>query len=245
MGFLTVKTSTLDWEESKAYIDDIKQYGIYQAINLYNKFKGLNKKADELKWGEEIEYEVAMLDHKHKNALIHAEGFQEVSQVLKDMQQDEFIYQEEFGSWMVEAVPTKPYTLYDVNAPKDALSSLIRRRRNLNDEMFMKGLFLTSLASFPNLGNGRFFSTENSDLFNVTDYEAHNEVTRSKYVLDEFTNPHPRFPTMMKNIRKRRGKKVDIRVPLYQDENTGVGKIDGDITPGEIYMDAQHFGMGC
>lgn len=59
------------------------------------------------------------------------------------------------------------------------------------------------------------------------------------------TNPHPRFPTMMINVRERRGKKVDIRVPLYPDVNTGIGKIDGERTPGEIHMDSQHFGMGA
>jgi len=146
---------------------------------------------------------------------------------------------------MVEAVPIKPYTLYDVNGPIDALNNLFRRRQHINDEMFMNDIFLVSLASFPNLGVENAFVTDNTSLLEIKDYEEHNTVTRSKYILDEFTNPHPRFTTMMRNIRHRRGKKVDIRVPLYPDENTGIGKIDGDISPGEIYMDAQHFGMGC
>ena len=50
---------------------------------------------------------------------------------------------------------------------------------------------------------------------------------------------------MLESVRNRRGKKVDIKVPLYQDTETGVGKIDGEISPGFINMDAQHFGMGC
>eukprot|EP00438_Fugacium_kawagutii_P002573 Skav219261 [mRNA] locus=scaffold1380:6406:13059:- [translate_table: standard] len=33
-------------------------------------------------------------------------------------------------------------------------------------------------------------------------------------------NPHPRFATLTGNIRRRRGAKVDIRVPLYQDIKT-------------------------
>jgi hypothetical protein len=37
---------------------------------------------------------------------------------------------------------------------------------------------------------------------------------------------------------------VDIRVPIYPDKYTGPGKIDGNVTPGEIYMDAIHFGSG-
>ena len=49
---------------------------------------------------------------------------------------------------------------------------------------------------------------------------------------------------MLQSIRNRRGKKVDIKVPLFQDTFTGDGKIDGNVSPGYINMDAQHFGMG-
>ncbi len=33
-------------------------------------------------------------------------------------------------------------------------------------------------------------------------------------------NPHPRFATLTGNIRRRRGDKVDIRVPLFRDART-------------------------
>jgi hypothetical protein len=42
----------------------------------------------------------------------------------------------------------------------------------------------------------------------------------SKWAPDEVINPHPRFGTLTQNIRKRRGQKVDIRIPLYQDTKT-------------------------
>lgn len=244
MGFLNVKTSALSWESSKEFQEDIKQYGIWQAINLWNKFKNLNIKADELKWGEELEYEIVTLDCKNQTSCIHVEGYQKVCEALEINNQEEFIYQPEFGSWMVEAVPLKPYRIYDVNASKDVLGSLIRRRQHVNDAMFMSGLFLTSLASFPNLGVKGSFVSEDPSLVAIENYEECNIASRSNYILDQFTNPHPRFPTMMKNIRSRRGQKVDIRVPLYPDENTGIGQIDGHITPGYIHMDSQHFGMG-
>jgi len=244
MGFLKIKSSGMSWEESKASQNKVKYFGILQAANLFNQFKGINKKLDELKWGDEIEYNVGTLDHKNQMAKIHVEGFQKVEDILDDIDQDQFEYQAEFGSWMVEAVPKKPYTLYDVNGPIDALTSLIKRRQLINDEIFMNGLFINSLASFPNIGTKNSFFTENEKLYEIEDYEEHNTVTKSKYILDEMTNPHPRFPTMLSSIRNRRGKKVDIRVPLYPDVNTGKGKIDGELTPGEIHMDAQHFGMG-
>lgn len=43
---------------------------------------------------------------------------------------------------------------------------------------------------------------------------------KSKYVPDVCINPHPRFGTLVANIRSRRGSKVDIQVPLFQDTNT-------------------------
>jgi len=168
-----------------------------------------------------------------------------VEELLKHLEQDEFIYQAEFGSWMVEAVPSKPYTLYDAKAPLNALKSLIKRRKLINDELFMQNMFMTSISSWPNLGVEGFFSTDNEKLYSIENYEEYNTASKSEYVLDDITNPHPRFPAMMTSVRKRRGKKVDIRVPLYPDENTGIGKIDGHRTPGEIHMDSQHFGMGA
>lgn len=244
MGLLKLTTPPLNWDETKQLQADIKKYGIMQAINLWKKFKSINMKIDDLNWGDEVEYQIATIDVKEQTARVYAEGFKKVTEDTDSAGHEEYVYQEESGTWMIEAVPIKPYKLYDINAPKQALESLIRRRRFINDALFMNNTFLTSLTSFPNLGVKNWFVTEHSELLDIENYEEHNEVTGSKYILDDFINPHPRFPGMMKNVRDRRGKKVDIRAPLYQDENTGVGKIDGEMTPGEIYMDCQLFGMG-
>merc|ERR1712159_862268 len=61
------------------------------------------------------------------------------------------------------------------------------------------------------------------------------EYGDSAYVPDAVTFSHPRFLTMTRNIRKRRGSKVNIVAPLFQDEHT-VGT--------EVHMDHQVFGMG-
>ena len=50
---------------------------------------------------------------------------------------------------------------------------------------------------------------------------------------------------MVKSIRERRGKKVEIKVPIYEDENTNMTVATKEEPfPGSIYMDAMHFGMG-
>ena len=75
----------------------------------------------------------------------------------------------------------------------------------------------------------------------------------SAFLSDDVINPHPRFATLTRNIRKRRGRKVDIRVPLFQDSKTDVTvghKVVGndgktEEVAKEIYMDSMGFGMGC
>ena len=126
MGFLTVQNEGLSWDESIEHQDNVKNYGIQQAINLYLKFKDLNLKSWELKWGEELEYEVVTMDEKDKIFKIHAEGYQIVSNALQERKDyDGFVFQPEFASWMIEAVPEKAYKLYDWNSSFNALNSLV------------------------------------------------------------------------------------------------------------------------
>ena len=70
-------------------------------------------------------------------------------------------------------------------------------------------------------------------------------VTESEYIGDGIINPHPRFGTLSANIRKRRGEKVNIRVPLFHDEHTPEFK-DMPYTPccGDEKMLLWRFGKG-
>ena len=50
----------------------------------------------------------------------------------------------------------------------------------------------------------------------------------------------------MKSIRERRGEKVKILIPLYKDTHSNMTlETKDEPYPGQIYMDAMHFGMGC
>lgn len=83
-------------------------------------------------------------------------------------------------------------------------------------------------------------------------------VTRSKYFPDEAINPHPRFATLVENIRSRRGSKVVINVPIFPDQQTKDplreinedalfpdASDEGAAVSDNIYMDCMGFGMGC
>lgn len=71
-----------------------------------------------------------------------------------------------------------------------------------------------------------------------------NKVTKSKYIDDRLMNPHRRFPTLTRNIRVRRGKKVEINMPLFMDKNTIPEHYDPQTKLPIIDMDAMAFGMG-
>ena len=114
--------------------------------------------------------------------------------------------------------------------------------------------FPITLTTFPRLGT--------RDDFIIPYYPPSGERLRSQFLPDEIANPHIRFPTLAANIRSRRGRKVEINVPIFRDENTPVlfrdptvdydlhiWPEDEDVRNGaakdnHIYMDAMAFGMG-
>lgn len=93
-------------------------------------------------------------------------------------------------------------------------------------------------------------------------YPPSGPALRSQFVPDEIANPHIRFPTLAANIRSRRGRKVEINVPIFKDQNTPWPFHDptvnydlhnwpedddvrnGAAKEGHVYMDAMAFGMG-
>lgn len=111
-----------------------------------------------------------------------------------------------------------------------------------------------TLTTFPRLGT--------RDNFITPYYPPSGERLRSQFLPDEVANPHIRFPTLAANIRSRRGRKVEINVPIFKDEKTPVPfkdptvdydmhnwPEDDDVRNGaakddHIYMDAMAFGMG-
>ncbi|PKX88795.1 glutamate--cysteine ligase [Aspergillus novofumigatus IBT 16806] len=111
-----------------------------------------------------------------------------------------------------------------------------------------------TLTTFPRLGT--------KDDYIQPYYPPSGPALRSQFVPDEIANPHIRFPTLAANIRSRRGRKVELNVPVFVDKNTPVPFKDptvnydlhnwpedddvrnGAAKEGHVYMDAMAFGMG-
>jgi glutamate--cysteine ligase catalytic subunit len=127
------------------------------------------------------------------------------------------------------------------------------RRRKIAKEHMEATEFPITLTTFPRLGN--------KDCL-IPDYPPSGPKLRSQFVPDEIANPHIRFPTLAANIRWRRGRKVQVNVPVFRDENTTWPwkdptvnydlhnwPEDDDVRNGAapdncIHMDAMAFGMG-
>ena len=67
MGLLTVG-KPLNFADSKEFIKFVREHGIIQFLNTFNRVKGLEN--DELKWGDEIECGILLVDHANKTVKI-------------------------------------------------------------------------------------------------------------------------------------------------------------------------------
>ena len=157
----------------------------------------------------------------------------------------------EYGSWMVEGTPRMPFGGFVRDLRRVELSMRLRRRRLL--AALQPDEIAPTVTAFPLMG-----------LPDTTDPPAQvmGPAAMSEFASDDLINPHPRFATLTGNIRKRRGRKVHIKVPMFIDTNTTARLLECPVPGGEqelymsglpnetrrrdhtIEMDAMCFGMG-
>jgi hypothetical protein len=117
----------------------------------------------------------------------------------------------EYGAWMIEATPNRPYTGYTSDLLRVERNMRLRRKRMLT--------VLEEDEVAPTISAPFMLGAQGSD-GTVPSTSVGGNRTESEYIGDEVINPHPRFGTLTANIRQRRGSKVNIRVPLFRDVNT-------------------------
>lgn len=209
-GFL-LDATPLEWDESLEVIRYVREHGIAQFIHLYNRIKDIE--GDRLLWGDEVEYAIFKLDAERgtvKLSLRGAEilaGLQEGERSVPVGQQCNWV--PEWGSWMVEGTPGMPYSGYATDLLLVEKNMRTRRARLL--AALAEDEICPTLPCFPLMGVGTFTDPPARPTPGLSD---------SLFVPDEIINPAPRFAALVKNIKRRRGSKVDIRVPRYRDEKT-------------------------
>ncbi len=117
----------------------------------------------------------------------------------------------EYGAWMVEATPNRPYTGYTTDLLRVERNMRLRRKRILT--ALHEDEIAPTISAFPMIGS-------QGDDGSFPPVPVGGPRTQSDYIGDGIINPHPRFGTLTANIRERRGSKVNIRIPLFRDVNT-------------------------
>ncbi|GIY57581.1 glutamate--cysteine ligase catalytic subunit [Caerostris darwini] len=250
MGLLT-EGSPLSWEETKKYAGHVRKHGIIQFINLYHRLK--DRQNDCLKWGDEIEYMIIKFNHENKTAKVCLKA-ESVLHTLQEKEKEnqgnvKALWRPEFSAYMIEGTPGKPYGA--LLSCFNVVEANMKARREEAVELLESNESLLCLTSFPRLGCLGF-----SDPFCKPDPKK--SSTNSLFFPDEaiFTG-HPRFKTLTRNIRQRKGKKIVINVPIYRDTNTpdpfieDLSKFGGDEEDAaaalfdHVHLDSMGFGMGC
>ncbi|CAE6440672.1 unnamed protein product [Rhizoctonia solani] len=258
MGLAVVGTP-LGWEETQEYADYIREHGITQFLNIWRKQQ--NRNDYPFLWGDEIECMVVSYDEEGRDARLSLRQ----SEILPKIQACEHRlrqmspsnadsvpeFQPECNRYMLESAPGSPY-----NGTIDSLLSVekdMRNRRKLAKAYLLPSESLMTLTSFPRLGVREPFThhPENDPINSTT--------SESLFLSGDITSPNARFPSLVANMKNRRGTKVAANVPLYFDTNTprpfvdpsipwetGVSTEDhGAIKHDHIYLDTTSFGAGC
>ncbi|KAJ4396047.1 glutamate--cysteine ligase [Gnomoniopsis smithogilvyi] len=270
MGLLALGTA-LDWPDAQKKADQVREWGIKQLLEIWNKAKG--KEADALLWGDEVEYLVVVYSKDNNSPVLLSLRQADILEALAsdksltakggcvpalqdvpgaDSSEPLPVFHPEFGRFMLEATPGKPWgiefrELLNVE-PDMKLRRVIAKDHMRSDE------YPITLTTYPMIGRPGVFTDPH--------YPVSGPKLRSQFVPDEIANPHIRFPTLAANIRWRRGKKVQVNVPVFKDKNTPWPwkdptvnhdlhnwPEDDDVRNGAapdnfIHMDAMAFGMG-
>ncbi|GAA5864018.1 hypothetical protein JCM1840_000668 [Sporobolomyces johnsonii] len=260
MGLLALGTP-LPWSDAKQHADYVREHGIEQFLAIWERLK--DRTGDRLMWGDEIEYMVISYDDAGKNARLSLRQ----EEILQDLKSDAQkrkegnpgkdacipVFHPEYGRYMLESTPGAPYgsTLEDLLL----VEGNMRFRRRLAQSRMKPHEVPLTLTSFPRLGAPGVFT----DPY----YPPGGGVARSLFLPDQVINQHVRFPTLTANIRRRRGSKVAINMPIFVDDKTPRPFVDpsiprdrndwpedanareGAALDDHIYLDAMGFGMGC
>lgn len=149
---------------------------------------------------------------------------------------------------MVEGTPGTPYGVDGMLIPSlCSVEGSMRFRRQEVQSVLQADEAVMSITSFPRLGCPNFTHP-------IYKPQPKTSASGSLFFPDEaIYGGHPRFKTLVRNIRARRKRKVIINLPIFKDINTPSPFMEmfndeearAAAKPNHIYMDAMGFGMGC
>jgi len=235
MGFLDFQNdTTLPYPESKKEQKRLKEISAEVFLRIFKKFKDYS---EPLGFARKFGYEIELHTLKRKEEIdgSHCYILENETQYLKDRDYSDFEIIHEYGSWMIEGVPKKPFEDY-LNG-SNMLESLRGMFKELNLAQNHDNVIL-SLPFLPQLGHEVLYK-------HIETSHKPNIYSESRYMNDSFINSHARFYTFTQNVRMRRGEKPKIDLPLFIDKNTIHEEAhENEIEPKRVHLDSFTFGMG-
>ena len=225
----------LTFTDAMPWLRYVRTHGVLQFIATFNRLKDVT--SDELLWGDEIEYHLLTADPAQRRVKLSLratevmQGLQAKEQALgrRDGYGEACSWHPEYGAWMVEGTPRVPYGGFTADLCRVELNMRLRRRRLA--AMLRPGELAVTMPAFPLMGVGQFAEPHAA---------PNGPSAASDFIPDEVITPVPRFHALTRNIRKRRGSKVEVRLPLLRDSKTPPAELERGIV-----MDAMAYGMGC
>ena len=257
MGFLKIFGRALEYEESKPYHEIIKKSFIKYTIETIKNEKYCRKPL----FGTEFEFHKIKVDDVNKKVLLDITAQNDINKFGTDLQLKDTIISHEYGGWMIEALPNKPLDIHDISHMGESINKVYRELENtfgnegilsfasfpimscfdyFSEDDYYKGLYEEEEEKKKNSKNEENKNIENNNKIDIKE----NPYSESQFLNDMIINRHPRFSCLTRNIRLRRGKKVEIKIPIYKDEKTEIKKTKEEPFPNYIYIDGMGFGMG-
>lgn len=212
MGLLSSGTP-LGWHDSAPYRKQVKHDGITQFLSVFHAARHFSNHG--LKWGDEVEYILLKLDNRKSTVKLSMRG----PEIIQELQREEHaqpagssvpvLWRPEYANWMIEGTPGLPYRCYAADLALVERNMALRRSEIA--KLLNENEIVLTLTAFPRTGVAEYTYPRTL---------PYGPVARSAFTSDSVINPHPRFATLSKNIRTRRGGNVEILIPLFIDKRT-------------------------
>ena len=267
MGFLKIFGIPLSFIESLKYHKIIRDNFVNFVIKAL-KSVTINKHPQ---FGYEFEFHKIKIDDEKKHVYLDLTAQNDIYKASTYNLKTGFYICHEYGGWMVEAIHDDPFPILDLTKLTDSVNNLYKYLNNKfgnnsilsfsSFPMLGCGDYFEQKLDFDSDSEGeeneKTESEKNllkADIKKLEEKQEQkkkekeeldlNPYTKSIYLNDNIINKHPRFATLAKNIRERRGKKVEIKIPIFKDINTNFKVTPEEPYPNYVYMDAMGFGMG-
>ncbi|KAM3569741.1 hypothetical protein VYU27_008162, partial [Nannochloropsis oceanica] len=147
----------LPWHVSLPHLRPVRRAGVRQFLNIYHRLKDIRQ--DGLLWGEEVEYGIFKVDRSKRQVWLSLRGKEVMESLIKKEQDytqrsEGCSWHPEFGSWMVESTPSRPYAGYATDLLRVESNMRLRRKRLLTS--LDKDEIAPTVVAFPLMGVGDF-----------------------------------------------------------------------------------------